>query len=112
MVQTTFGCKNVEITETVVAQFPDAEIHYDGYVDEEKILAVKSLLKNNPYTVWLALPSELTSWVRVPTATAELCAMVRRHAQLGLWILERQEQLEQAITLGADIIETTGALKP
>lgn len=111
-VKAAFTCKNLEITETVVARFPDAEIHYDGYVDEEKILAVKSLLKNNPYTVWLALPSELTSWVRVPTATAELCAMVRRHAQLGLWILERQEQLEQAITLGADIIETTGALKP
>lgn len=107
-----FTCKNPEITQKVVERFPDAPVHYDGYVDEETVKTVSGLLKNNPYTVWLALPSELTSWVTVPTAAPELCAMVKRYAQLGLWILDDQQQLEQAKSLGADIIETTGAVKP
>jgi hypothetical protein len=38
--------------------------------------------------------------------------MVRHHAALGLWILETREQLQQAITLHAHIIETTGSIKP
>ena len=61
---------------------------------------------------WLPLPSHLTSWVKVPLASESLCAMAKQYGQLGLWILETQEQLEEAKRLGADIIETTGALKP
>lgn len=107
-----FTCANAEMVAMVVERFPEAEIHYDGYVDEEKVLHIQSLLKRNPYTVWLGLPSPLISWVQVPTATPELCAMVKRHATLGIWILETQEQLAQAEQLGADIVETTGSLKP
>ena len=107
-----FTCANTEAIAQVVERFPDAEIHYDGAVDEETVLAVKALLKNNPLTVWLPLPSKLTSWVKVPLATPELCQTVQRHAKLGLWILETRQQLEEAISLGADIIETTGAIKP
>lgn len=107
-----FTCANMETISQVAGRFPNAEIHYDGFVDEQAILGVKSLLKNNPLTVWLALPSELTSWIKVPTASPSLCEMVKRHAKLGLWILETEQQLEEAISLGADIIETTGAIKP
>lgn len=107
-----FTCKNLQITAEVVARFPDAPIHYDGYVDEETVKSIAALLKNDDFTVWLALPSELTSWVTVPTATPELCDMVKKYAKLGLWILDRQEQLEQAQALGADVIETTGSVKP
>ena len=107
-----FTCANMETIGQVAARFPNSEIHYDGFVDEQAILTVRSLLKNNPLTVWLALPSELTSWITVPTATPALCEMVKRHARLGLWILETEQQLETAVSLGADIIETTGAIKP
>lgn len=107
-----FTCAQPENIRMVVSRFPTAVIHYDGYVDEEKVSAVKALLDQNPLTVWLALPSELTSWVQVPTANAQLCAMVKKYAQLGLWILETEAQLCQAEALGADIIETTGAIKP
>ena len=107
-----FTCANTETISQVAARFPNAEIHYDGFVEEHAILTVKSLLKANPLTVWLALPSELTSWIQVPTASPALCEMVKRHAKLGLWILETEQQLEEAIALGADIIETTGAIKP
>ena len=93
-------------------RFPDSQIHYDGVVTEENVARVKALLKNNPLTVWLALPSELTSWVTVPMASPQLCEMVKRYGNLGVWILETREQLEQAKVLGADIIETTGSIKP
>lgn len=107
-----FTCKNLEITQRVLACFPDATIHYDGYVDEETVLAIKSLLNGNPFIVWLPMASQLTSWVKVPLATPERCAMVKKYAQLGLWILETREQAAQAALLGADIIETTGSVKP
>jgi hypothetical protein len=45
-------------------------------------------------------------------ASEELCTMAKQYGELGLWILETEEQLERARLLGADIIETTGSLKP
>lgn len=107
-----FTCKDLTAIEQVIARFPNAAIHYDGPVDEPALAALKALLPHNELTVWLALPSELTAWVKVPMASAELCVLVKRHASLGLWILETREQLEEAERLGADIIETTGSLKP
>ncbi len=107
-----FTCFDMETFRRVVERFPNAPVHYDGRVDEETITEVAALLKNNPYTVWLPLPSPLTSWVKVPLATPELCAMVKRHAKLGIWILDKQEELARAEALGADVIETTGSVKP
>ena len=107
-----FTCARLETIGEVTKRFPKAEIHYDGLVTEENVLAVKALLAENPLTVWLALPSRLTAWVKVPTASPELCQMVRRYAALGLWILETRDQLQEAIALNAHIIETTGSIKP
>jgi len=107
-----FTCAKPESIAQVVELFPDATIHYDGYVDEETLKAVKALLKNNPLVVWLPLPSPLTDWVKVPLATPELCQMVKSYGKLGLWILETKKQLARACVLGADIVETTGSLKP
>ena len=107
-----FTCRFPETIEKVALRFPNAQIHYDGAVTEEKLLLVKSFLRENPLTVWLALPSELTAWVKVPMANPLLCQLVKKYAALGLWILETEEQLRQAQMLGADIMETTGSLKP
>ena len=38
--------------------------------------------------------------------------MVKRYGHLGIWILTEREELEQAHRLGAELIETTGSLKP
>lgn len=107
-----FTCKNPEITQKVLGHFPNAAIHYDGYVDEETVLQIKNLLNGNRFIIWLPMPSPLTSWVKVPLATPELCNMVKRHGELGLWILETKEQAAEAAALGADFIETTGSIKP
>lgn len=107
-----FTCAHPETAGYVAKRFPGAEIHYDGRVDGQVLHTLKFLLEDRPFTVWLPLPSPLTAWVKVPLATAELCQAVKRYASLGLWILETEDQLAQAIALGADIIETTGAIKP
>lgn len=107
-----FTCANPETVRNVVARFPNATVHYDGPVSQESILEVKALLKNNPLVVWIPMDSPGTAWCKVPKATAELCAMIKKHGKLGLWILTTKEEEAQAMALGADIIETPGELKP
>ena len=107
-----FTCFALETVRNVAARFPKATIHYDGPVSEESLLAVKQLLKENPLVVWLPMDGPGTSWCKMPKATPELCALVKAHAKLGLWILDNREQEAQALALGADIIETPGQLKP
>ena len=107
-----FTCKNLEVVKQVVDRFPNVEIHYDGLVTEEILQAIEVALKNNRLTVWLAQDTPLTWWVKIPKATPELCAMVKRYGKLGLWLLNTHEELEEAKALGADIIETNGVIKP
>ena len=107
-----FTCSKVDVIEQVVKRFPDAVIHYDGPVDRNVLETVRMCLRDNPLTVWLPLESQLTSWAKVPFADAAHCDLARQFGKLGLWILETEDQLRQAQTFGADIIETTGKLKP
>ena len=97
-----FTCKTTAFAEKVLARFPQAEIHYDGEVTEETVAYLRTKLGKNSYTVWLYHGA----------ATEALCAMIHRYADLGLWILSTEEQLAWAQSLGADIIETAGELKP
>ena len=97
-----FTCKTTAFAEKVIDRFPDAEIHYDGEVSEQTVAYLKTKLRNNPYTVWLYHAA----------ATEELCEMIHRYADLGLWIISTEDQLARAKQLGADIIETPGELKP
>ena len=55
----------------------------------------------------------ITAWCKLPKATAERCAMVKKYAdKLGVWLLHDEEDRRLAQAFGADIIETTGSLKP
>lgn len=96
----------------VLERFPDAEIHYDGTVNETALKELRALVGQNALTVWLPVKSPETAWVTVPTADEALCKTVKRYANLGLWILSTSEQLEQAEAFHADIIETAGQIKP
>ena len=107
-----FTCPDEATVAKVVARFPKATIHYDGPVDEARILAVKALLKENPLVIWLPLDCPGTSWCKMSKASDTLCAMVKEYGKLGIWILSTSEEDARAKALGADIIETTGALKP
>ena len=107
-----FTCKNVDVVKQIVNRFPLAHIHYDGIVTEEILQEIRNILIDNPLTVWLALDTPLTGWVKIPKADPELCAMTKKYGRLGLWLLNAPEELEEAKRLGADIIETNGMLKP
>lgn len=109
-----FTCTRTDYLEQVVARFPDSMIHYDGPVDEERLAAVRGILKNNPLTVWLPYPNRLTSWCKMPAVSVERAEMVRAcGAQLGVWIIEDESDLIDACArFSPDIVETTGLIKP
>lgn len=107
-----FTSSSLSFIRKVLARFADAEIHYDGLVTEEILKELKGIVGKNKLVIWLAIESPNTSWVRIPKATEELCATVKRYGMLGLWILHEDPELVEAKRLGADIIETTGRLKP
>ena len=104
-----FTCFNLDMVRDAACRMPKATIHYDGPVTEGNLLAVQSLLRENPLVVWLPMD---VSWCEMPAATAELCRMAKQFGKVGLWILETREQEEKALALGADIMETPGQLKP
>lgn len=108
-----FTCNNVEFIRLVQDNVPEAEIHYDGPVTRESLQEISSIVDKEKLVVWLPYKSELTSWVTVPFADRKLATLVKDYARLGIWILSEYEQFDDAVeNLGADIIETTGKIKP
>ena len=109
-----FTCTRPEYLAKVVARFPSVTIHYDGYVEGDKLDTVCGILKDNPLVVWLPYPTYLNSWCKAPVVSDERVAMVRaKGAKLGLWILEEEEHLYDCCDkFKPDLIETTGSIKP
>lgn len=100
-----------ETIECYAKKFPRAELHYDGAVDEAVLSRLAPL--GTRLTVWLPYRSPRTSWVKVPFASEESCALVKRYAKLGIWIVEDYESYRYICeTYAPDIIETTGVIKP
>ena len=97
--------------EFYAKKFPRAELHYDGAVDEAVLSRLSHL--GARLTVWLPYRSPLTSWVKVPFASEESCALVKRYAKLGIWIVEDYESYRSICEkYSPDMIETTGVIKP
>lgn len=109
-----FTCTRADYAAKVASRFPDSMIHYDGPVDEARLSEIYAIIRDNPVTVWLPFPNRLTAWCKMPAVSEERAAMVRGFgAQLGVWILEDEEDLTAVCRRYApDYIETTGSLKP
>lgn len=107
-----FTCPDPETVEKVVSRFPKTTIHYDGYVDEPTLQQVKSLLKENHLVIWLPFDNDITAWCKFPKASAEMCRMAHKYGQVGVWLLHEESDRQAAEAMGADILETTGSLKP
>lgn len=98
-----FTCKSIDYMRRVIETFPDAEIHYDGPFDEKTLKTIVSSLKNNRLTVWVGFSS----------ATDEICSLVKKYGELGIWILSSDEQAKKSTeAFHADVIETNGEIKP
>ena len=107
-----FTCPDTATVEKVVSRFPKTTIHYDGYVDEPTLRQIKALLKENPLIVWLPFDNAITAWCKLPKASKEMCDLAHQYGRVGVWLLHEEADRQAAEAMGADIIETTGALKP
>ena len=106
-------CTTPDFVRETARALPGATIHYDGFVDEASLEAVSRELEGSPLCVWLRFDNRATSWNKNPPVSAESAALAHRFGRLGVWILSEPEELEKAVrAFGADIVETTGSLKP
>ena len=107
-----FTCPNLETVRKVVTRFPKATIHYDGFVDEPTLQQIQALLQENHLIIWLPFDNDITAWCKFPKANKEMCDMAHKYGEVGVWILHEEADRQAAEAMGADIIETTGSLKP
>lgn len=106
-------CSEIDLLERFAKRFPSAPLHYDGIADKEVLDRLAVFAQSHEITVWARLDTTLTNWCKVPPANAELSQMIHNYGfKLGIWILVDDNEMTQALDLGADIVETTGGIKP
>lgn len=107
-----FTCARAGNLLMLAERFPEAELHYDGAIDEETLALLSGSVGPDRLTVWVPYKNKDTSWVTVEFLNEDLAQKIKQYAALGVWILSTEEEYQKAVALGADIIETTGSLKP
>ncbi|MBP3370887.1 MAG: hypothetical protein J6L85_09055 [Clostridia bacterium] len=109
-----FTCAKLETLAIAAERFPNADIHYDGGdLSRERLEEVARLASGHHLYVWVCYDNEMTGWFKGTKATPEVCRFVRQYGELGVWILSKYDELEVAVReLDAEIIETTGHIKP
>jgi len=109
-----FTCKDPANMKLVARKFPNAPLHYDGGdLSEERLAEVAKIAKGHKLYIWICFDNEMTQWFKGSKATRELCDRARKYGEIGIWILSKHEELDPAINeYGADVIETTGHIKP
>ncbi len=95
-------CKDTEFVKKVINRLPNAIIHYDGTVNESVCQMLKKLVGDN----------QLYIWYSVSNANENVCNMIKKYGTLGLWTVKSESELDKAIALGADLIETNGEVIP
>ena len=105
-------CSDMEELKNAYKVFPNMHFHYDGPVSVETLEELGAIFPKEQLTVWLPLKCKITSWVKVAFADEELSRLVKQYARLGIWLLSNGAELNEAIRLGADVIETSGQIKP
>lgn len=106
-------CNALWQIEKALCAVPDIEIHYDGAVNEETLKEISALVPRDKLTVWLPIECKLTSWVKVPFVSHELCALIKKYGRLGIWLISEYADYDRAVNeFSADLIETNGQIKP
>ncbi len=96
-------CKDLEFVKRVLARLPDAIIHYDGGVSEKICQQLREMVGED---------GELYIWFSVSKANANICKVIQKYGKLGLWTVKSEAELQKAIELDADLIETNGEVVP
>ena len=105
-------CSDIDEIKRAADFFPRMSFHYDGAVTIEKLERLSEIVPKNRLTVWMPYKNKATSWVNVPFADSETAGIIKKYARFGIWILSEYSELEDAVSLGADVIETNGQIKP
>ncbi len=95
-------CKDIDFAKKVASRLPNAIIHYDGTVSEDICRELRALAGENTLYIWYPVAS----------ADAAVCDMIKSYGTLGLWTVKNEAELQKALSLGADVIETNGEVKP
>ncbi len=109
-------CANLDALKKALSILPaECEVHWDGAFDADTLAKVAELAQGHRLTVWTCCLNDQTiKWYKGETGSAE--ATERIHAigaEVGVWILHREEELDYAINVcKANTIETTGGIKP
>lgn len=107
-----FTCKTLPYLQYLAEQFPQAEMHYDGSLTPAVLDFIEKNTKDRT-TVWIPFENAKTAWCKERKADKAFCQSLHRYGKVGLWILTETEELRTAVCdFGADIIETTGSIKP
>jgi len=109
-----FTVTKPEVAKSILTKFPTAQIHYDGQLDADSLGAISTVVPREQLTVWQRFPNGYgDNWCKVPPATPESAAEIRKFAKLGLWLLKKNEEYTAARDIyGASVIETDGSIKP
>lgn len=107
-----FTCANLDMIKRLKGLFGAAEFHYDGVVTEEILKKLNAIVGREKLTVWLPYANENTTWVKIAFINSELAALVKKYANLGVWILSKEDEYLDVQKYGANVIETTGSIKP
>lgn len=107
-----FTCTNLDTIKRLKRLFRTAEFHYDGVITEEILKELNTIVGREKLTVWLPYANENTAWVKIAFINNELATLVKKYADLGVWILSKKEEYLDIQKYGANVIETTGGIKP
>lgn len=110
----TYTVTKPEAAAVILKKFPRAQIHYDGALDKDSLEAISAVVPRDQLTVWQRFPNGYAdSWCRVPAATPESAAEIRKYGKLGMWLLKKYEEYCAAEAIfGASVIETDGSIRP
>lgn len=94
-------------------RFPLASIHYDGATDDKSLSELGRTVPADRLTVWVPIGNRQTAFCHHAAASPELLGRIHgMGAKCGVWIFDTPEELAFVRSLGADILETTGKLRP
>lgn len=105
-------CSDIDEIKQAADFFHEMSFHYDGVVTKEILEQLSQIVPKNRLTVWMPYKNKASSWVKIPFANHATTEYIKKYARLGIWILSEYSELVDAISLGADVIETNGQIKP
>ncbi len=105
-------CSNIDEIKNAYTFFPKMQFNYDGEITLETLMQLSEILPKEQLTIWAPIYNKDTSWVKVKFLDYELASLIKKYANLGVWIISNHNELKMSEKLGASIVETNGQLKP